>query len=535
MARGLRNPAVMHRTLRSTFALVASSFTLALGLGAAGCAAEAEAPPPLGSGEETEGEELAAAEIDPAAETIVDEEELRMDGDDDVDIASYEADVDDSAIDESEDEIEEGQIDTLSVSPLSATPTGEAINGMKPRHCRVGGDVVKSCMCFFSPLNCQMPATQRGRNRIIPKKFYSEMVQRTEAARAKPGVKDSDVKLPVFAAAWKIAPGTKLYDGNGIVRGTIKEKYGSGKLANECDGYEGTNGQQPVGQGGTCTMINFGLKKKMGVEGNATMVYAFAVNTEGAGTASGWVKLSAVAESQRSELQSMRTMAGKRIPTSKFAGTSYVVKSFAEYGAQLPRWTEGKVVKPTGTCEALMKKEKNAKVGDYIVRDNNTWNLAYNTPGPGGIAVDTFIVAKDALGFRRVRSTKARPTLVRVKVYCSSSMKSMVFAYGAITTKSGLRFGWTPLRAVRKGTPNAAAAAAAPGPRPSGEGVPSNQPATEDICVGKTDGFYCLDVGDFAVGTKCQGGAPVSMVECKGGTQCLGANASNTNIACGDL
>lgn len=520
----------MHRSLRSlSIALAAFSFTLPV----VGCGSETDGPPAFANGEETEAEELAAADVDPSSEAIADEGDLRLDGDDDVDIASYEADVDDSAIDES-DEMEEGQIGVLSVSPLSATPTGEAINGMKPRHCRVNGDVVKSCMCFFSPLNCQMPATQRGRNRIIPKKFYAEMVQRTDAARAKPGVKDSSVKLPVFAKAWRIAPGTKLYDGNGVVRGSIKEKYSSGKLANECDGYEGTNGQQPVGQGGTCTKINFGLKKKMGVENDATMVYAFAVQTDGAGTASGWVKLSAIAESQRGELQAMRTMAGKRIATAKFAGTQYVVKTSAEYGAKLPKWTEGKVVKPTGTCAEFRETEKNAKVGDYIVRDNGTWNLAYNTPGPGGIAVDTFVVAKDALGFRRVRSTRARPTLVRVKVYCSSQIKSMVFAYGAIATKSGLRFGWAPLRALEKGNVAAAAAGAAEGtaPPPSAEGVPSNQSLTEGFCVGKADGFHCLRLGDDTVGADCRSGAPTAVVECGKSLHCVGANATNTNITC---
>lgn len=513
----------MHRSLRS-LAIVFTTSSLALS--AVACGAETDAPPPFVNGEETEAEELAAADVDPSAEPIVDEDELRFDGDDDIDIASYENDVDDSAIDES-DETEDAQIDTLSVSPLSATPTGEAINGMKPRHCRVNGEVVKSCMCFFSPLNCQMPATQRGRNRIFPKKLYSEMVARGG-------------KLPLYAKAWRIAPGTKLYDGNGIVRGTIKEKYSSGKLANECEGYDGAKGHDPVGQGGTCTKINFGLKKKMGVENDATMVYAFAVNTDGvgpgvsAGTASGWVKLSSIAESQRGELQAMRTIAGKRIATSKFAGTQYVVKTAAELGAKLPRWTEGKVVKPTGTCAEFRETEKNAKVGDYIVRDNDTWNLAYNTPGPGGIAVDTFIVAKDALGFRRVRSTHARPTLVRVKVYCSSQIKSMVFAYGAIGTKSGLRFGWAPLRAVRKGTVKAAAPA--PGPAPaaqSGEGVASNQPIPASFCSGKADGFYCLGLGDETVGARCQGGAAVSALECPGDLRCVGANATSTNIACG--
>lgn len=528
----------MRRSLRSiAFACVSlSAVTFAAGCGAS----SDEEPAPFAEPVETEADELAAADVDPAAEPIVDEEDLATDADGDVLLASYEGDVDDGAAAESDesDESDEAQLDTLSFNPLSATPTGEAVNGMKPRHCRVDGKVVSDCMCFYSPLNCQMPTTQRGRNRIIPQKLYAEMVARTDAKRAHPGSTDpSDIKTPVFATAWRIAPGTTVYDGNGVARGTIKEKYASGKSANECDGYEGTSGYEPVGQGGTCAKINFGLKKRMAVENGATMVYAFAVTTEGGGIVSGWVKLGAVAESQRGELQRMRTMAGKRIATSAFAPTSYVVKASGEYGPKLPAWTEGKVVKPNGTCEHFKKVEKNAKVGDYIVRTNDTWNLAFNTPGPGGISVDTFVVAKDALGFRRVRSTKARPTLVRVKVYCSSQIESMVFAYGAVGTRSGLRYGWAPLRALRKGAPLASAAASpAPGPAPaqSTEAAASNEPIPADFCAGKTDGYHCLGLGDESVGAQCLGGAAARSVTCPGGLRCVAANASNTNVTCSD-
>ena len=131
----------------------------------------------------------------------------------------------------------------------------------------------------------------------------------------------------------------------------------------------------------------------MGVENDATMVYAFAVQTTG-GSMSGWVKLGAVADGQQGALRAMPTVAGRRIDCSKFAATSYVVKTSKEYGAKMPAWTEAKVVKPKTTCEALIRNMKNGKVGDYIVRDNETWNLAYNTPGPGGIAIDTFIVGR---------------------------------------------------------------------------------------------------------------------------------------------
>jgi len=501
---------------------------------AAGCSAAGDEPTPFDVGEETEAEELAAADVDPNAEPIVDEEDLALDADDDVAIASYEGDVDDSALDES-DEGEEPQLDTLALGPLSDTPKGEAINGMKPRHCRVDGKVMQDCMCFFSPLNCQMPTSQRGRNRIIPPRLYQEMIARTDAKRRNPGNLDpADIKTPVDVSAWRIAPGTTVYDGNGVARGTVKEKYASGKLANECLGYDGTSSWIPTAQGGTCAKINFGLKKKIAALGDATMVYAFAIQTNGGGVLSGWVKLSSIAESQRDDLRRMRTVAGRRIASSSFAGTSYVVKTAAEYGPKLPAWTEGKVVKPEGTCAQFKKRVKNAKVGDYIVRSNDVWNLAYNTPGPGGIAVDTFVVAKDALGFKRVRSKKARPTLVRVKVYCSSQIKSMVFAYGAVTTKDGLRYGWAPLRALRKGTPVAAQASApaAPAAEETTEAKPSSQPVPDEFCGGKPDGFHCLPLGDNTVAAQCTGGVATAAVACDSGFVCEGANESNTNATC---
>ena len=96
-----------------------------------------------------------------------------------------------------------------------------------------------------------------------------------------------------------------------------------------------------------------------------------------------------------------------------------------------------------------------------------------------------------------MKSTRSRPTLVRVKTYCSSNIKSMVFANGAIQTKAGLRFGWSALRALKK-----------------------------------PDGFHCLPLGDFTVGAQCAAGEATAAVTCESGLVCVGANASNTNISC---
>ena len=491
-----------------------------------GCSSKPEDPPALPESVETEAEELASADVDPNEETIADEDDLVTDDDDDVVLAAYEADVDDSAGNDGDesDESEDAPLEVLSLHPTVDAPTGEKVNGMKPRHCTIAGKKIDDCMCFFSPLNCQLPSTQRGRNRIMPHDLYTEITKRTDAERAK----GKKVSTPTDLAAWSIAPGTIIYDGNGVARGTIKDKYASGEVANDCFGYEGTNDYQPVKQGGTCTKVDFGLKKKMGVEGNATMVYAFAVTAEH-GAVSGWVKIAAVDAGQRDELVHMRTVAGKTIASRAFANTDYVLRTPAEYGKKLPSWFEAKVIAPKTTCAELLKTVKNGKVGDYMVRGDNTWNLAYNTPGPGGIAVDTFIVGKGALGFQRVKSTKARPTLVRVKTYCSSEMKTMIFAYGAIASKTGLRFGWAPLRALEKGKATAAATTPAPAPAATTSNPqPSNQPIPGDVCPGKADGFYCLGVGDDTVAAHCVGGAAADAVACPGGFHCTQSNAAIT-------
>lgn len=508
--------------MRTSLALLLSALVVACGSNAA------DDPPPFTETIETEQDELAAVDVDPNEEPIVDEDDLPTDADDDV-ILDQITDVDDSPIDES-DETDEPELNTMSLHPAVATPN-EAIGHMKPRHCSIGGKTISDCMCFDSPLNCQMPSTQRGRNRVVPHDLYLEVVKRTDKARA--DAKDpSKISTPTDFAAWKVAPGTTVYDGNGVPRGTIKDKYASGKLANECFGYDGVSGYEPKGQGGTCTRINFGLKKKMGVEGNVTMVYAFAVTTESKAI-SGWISSKAIDEKQRQELFAMRTVAGKTIASSTFANTDYVVMVAEDFGSKLPNWFEGKVIKPKTTCADLIKSTKNGKVGDYLVRSDNTWNLAYNTPGPGGISVDTFVLAKDALGFKRVKSTKARPTLVRSKVYCSSSLHSMVFAYGAIKTAAGSRFGWVPLRGIKKGQVAAAARAAQTPPPAQQSTTPtaSNEPIPAGFCSGKTDGFYCLDVGDGTVAAHCVGSTGTDTLSCPGSTQCA-TDAGHTAVTC---
>lgn len=125
--------------------------------------------------------------------------------------------------------------------------------------------------------------------------------------------------------------------------------------------------------------------------------------------------------------------------------------------------------------------------GADLLRNGNVINLIYSTPGVGGASTDTFLVEHERLAFRRVTSTAARPTLVRIAVD-DAKEKSMVFAYGSIAG----RFGWIALDAIK----SAAVVAAAPAPVP----VPASS-----ACDGKGDTTFCSDTFKMYAFT-CKGG-----------------------------
>jgi hypothetical protein len=154
------------------------------------------------------------------------------------------------------------------------------------------------------------------------------------------------------------------------------------------------------------------------------------------------------------------------------------------------------------------------KVGDYLLKDGNVWNLAYNTPGVGGVGTDTFIVDHQKLGFRRVRSTAARATLIRVKVYGNPSKRSMIFAYGSVAG----RFGWVALDAIKTGTVTTAS---------TGAGADFN-----GYCTGKADGTYCNETTSI-LGYICRGGEIAQALQCASpNTVCDGPSPDGMSLVC---
>jgi hypothetical protein len=218
---------------------------------------------------------------------------------------------------------------------------------------------------------------------------------------------------------------------------------------------------------------------------------------------SSWIPLAAV--KGKTELSTMRTVKNPHL--SEIVSTSYVVKSARDWGQtqatfsadKLPAWAQAKVAKGPGSRRAR----------DYLLRDGNVINLAFHTPGVGGASTDTFFVSDEGLAFRRVRSTREKPTLVRVKVD-HPQQKAMIFAYGEIAG----RFGWVPLAAIKTGK----------------VGTDVDE---KDSCDGKPDGVHCSELAPYSAYV-CFGGQIASGFQCPNpGDVCTGPAPDGAGIACG--
>jgi hypothetical protein len=481
---------------RFAFALAAVT-VLAASTSAAGCSSGDEAPPTyaMGGG--------GAVGID-AEETS----ELAA-----LDVAADEPIVDESNVDEGRDTAEENPLaadeeEVAAVQILSAPPIGEAQVGTKGRSFKCRGSYSGSCVCAGSPLNCELPNDQPGRNRYLPPSFVAEVNRR--------GLKFGDV---LEAGRWEVTPGSQIYDGQGNARGTFK---------NACLPFAtATGGELRKDTSRVCVQINFGQMKNMKVQGDTaehTYVYAFAVDVAGPGAASGWIRLSTVVD--KTELAKMGSHAARRANT--FAPTKYVLKSAEDWGQTAASFSQDKL--PTWSRSGVGKSSDSVKpmAGHYLLRNGNVINLIYSTPGAGGASTDTFLVGHEQLAFRRVKSTHARPTLVRIGVE-NPSHKSMVFAYGSIEG----RFGWMALSSIKKGTVSSATPPAGTGTSPgAGSGpAPGGGPAPS-VCDGKADGTYCDDTFPMS-GYTCAGGKLATALECPPPfTKCTGASADGKSLVC---
>lgn len=454
-----------------------TALVVALAATALGCSADADGEEPPALVDDGEEAELRALEIGDD-EPIVDEG----------DPEPMRATAEENPLLEDEEDVPAPDLGGLAPlvanRQISSSERRASVNG-KTYKCR---PAVRDCVCQGSPLNCEMPNDQPGRNRYLPPAFANELERRT-----------TEEERALDAGRWQVTDGTVLYDGAGLQRGPI---------ASKCFTWDDATGPELKELPGTCVKVNFGQMKSMKGDGDASArpyVYAFNVFINGVLDSSGWVPLANVAQSR--ELARMGSHAPRRV--GSLVATKYVIKSARDWGqnqatfssARLPGWSLSKVAPGPGS----------RKVGDYLLRDGNLINLAYGTPRVGGAATDTFYVEHETVQFKRARSTKQRPTLVRVPV-ADRNRPTLIFAYGSIKG----RFGWVALPAFKKGSVR------------SGGGSSAATNGLLSFCAGKPDGVHC-DPSQPDRGYLCKAGATTTVM-CTAGMKCVGATASNPNV-----
>ena len=337
-----------------------------------------------------------------------------------------------------------------------------------------------SCVCRGSRYNCQFPNSQPGRNRYLPPAAM-------QALRRVTGPK-TRVELIEKLGKWGVLADTPIYDGAGHLRG---------RVLGSCYALSPSGAIVKDERGHPCVKVNFGQLKTMVVDGSSERrqyVYAFDVGISPAprpGNAGGssWIPAANIVE-----------RAFKRYDTpprssAAFAETDYVVKSASDYGCAqdgydssrcLPAWAQLKIRPRSGP-------NVSEKARDYLLRDGNTLNLAYQTPLLGGAATDTFLVTPMALGFQRVRSVDPeRRTLLRISLFelnGTKPVRTMIFVFGRIEG----RFGWVGAEAIKKGKKR--------GP-----------------CQGKANGAVCDAVGTGWL--TCKDGQVARTDACPAGQRC---------------
>ena len=352
-------------------------------------------------------------------------------------------------------------------------------------------DSIGHCVCAGSPLNCEVPNTQPGKNRLLRSTWDADLDGE--------GVPKADHGTWVDFSSWDVNPETALYEGGGAPRGNM---HGTCYVPNPT---KDTAKPFVADSSHSCAKINYGQIKMMAPAGmpSQKFVYAFSVRIGGAAyensiSASGWIPFSSIGSAVSAELAKMPTAAPARPTALKFAKTHYVVRAEADYtdSEKNSAFKESKVGNNPSSQEGT-----NKKVGDYLEHDGII-NLAFGTPGVGGPATDTLAVGDHTLRFRRAISSKY-PTLVYSKTSVSNSSdsgrKRLIFAFGEI----GGRFGWLALPAFMTGERVV---------NDPCEKVPGTVAAC-DVALGYS-GFSCANnklQKRFTCPTatpRCQGGAP---------------------------
>lgn len=351
-----------------------------------------------------------------------------------------------------------------------------------------------SCVCRGSMYNCQFPNPQPGRNRYLPPAAI-------RALRAVTGPK-SRVEIIEKVGKWGIENSTAIYDGSGHARGTV---LGS------C--YSFANGVvQKDDRGHPCVKVNFGQLKRMQVDGSSetkAYVYAFDVTISpppapGKSGGSGWILAANIKESAFKRYDTPPRFGGG----ATFARTEYVLKAATDYSCTLanydsdrclPAWAQLKI-RPRSPATV------SEKARDYMLRDGNVVNLAYQTPLVGGAATDTFVVQPNALAFERVRSLdSSRRTLLRISLFDTNGTvprNTMLFVFGRVAG----RHGWVAASAIKKGRAS----------------------KVDSTCIGKRDTRFCN--ADASGSVECRGQELFATQACPTGQKCQSISADNTMV-----
>jgi hypothetical protein len=190
-----------------------------------------------------------------------------------------------------------------------------------------------------------------------------------------------------------------------------------------------------------------------------------------------------------------------------FAETSYVVKSAKDFGLDPRTYTWTQLPSQAFAAAKISPGDGSKSVKDYLLRDGNVINLAYNTPRVGGVATDTLAVGDHTLGFHRVKSTKKRPALIYSPTDLASRPR-IIFAYGELAG----RFGWLALPAFMKGR--------------------AVTPPSNDACDGRPDGGYCTTILGNS-GFVCKGGKTVQTATCPADKPlCVGPGENGAPLRC---
>jgi len=462
----------------------ALGFVLGLALlvgsaGGAGCAGDPEDPAPFARMEEDEADaELRA--LDFGSDELVGDEgtddeladpnlilpEENREGLAAEDLSEL-TDLDDLEADDGVDDELTGDAPPAPLSPASLSPASFGASSPVPSASPLGVPTdrtwfaqkfacqgnAKNCVCRGSRHNCQFPSSQPGRNRHLPG-------DAVKAARSVTGKQTRKLFITALGK-WGIHPGTVLRDGRGAPRGVVSVlPFKAGVVtgvteetsSNRCFTREG-NAVRQVDTGFPCVRINAGQAKRMTVDGKEQdFVYAFSARLDDGTNASGWIPRASI-RSGEFHMRASSPVAGR-----EFAATKYVVKGIADYPCAPWEGETPCVARWRLKVRPRSELSRGEDLDDYLLRPGEAINLLYQTPLLGGASTDTFLVPREGLEFKRVKSRDSEHrAALRVRLYRKGGTRPVgteAFVFGSI----GGRFGWIAASAVKKGSVQAAAA-----------------------------------------------------------------------------